>query len=419
MIFSLFACMPFIIIYFIYKNLFNSGIIILMIFELNLLGLFLDKSLQLAVSYYYLAAIYFFIFGIISKLFISKLKSIRGIYKITKKSLNNNTHKYVQITLFVTFILIIFGSLYYSVGIPIFSNDPDNVRFEQQNIPGFGLLYRLIYWSIPTVLLILLLINKEKKILSVKIIFPFIFIIALLLILLGGSKSAVLHFMLPFFLYWAYSVNKITIYGYIKFYISFIISFFIIIYMFMINSGTSNIQKAFSIFIYRITLGAAEGLKLILTDYVKYNGLGYGWYTFIKPLYTFAGSFRLINKSVLTMDTGNYIGIYYRGPDNLAPFTYTILGQGYLDFGYLGMFAIAFIFGYLLYSIYLKIKQLNNKNYKLFSYYILFDWLLISLASWGYIDGWIFFAVIYVVLPILMIKLFYLIIPSVKKLYKG
>lgn len=387
----------------IYKGLLNAPIIVFAIFVLNFIGLLLYNGN----AFFYCLGILAFVVGIyISEFFFKGYKN-----KIFAKKSYFSRKKELQVTFALLLLFSFLGLLYYSKGIPVFSVNPDRVRFEQQNIPFFGFLYRINYWTLPyLVLVFLFLCERRKKNVFCKIVFVFFLLLTFFLNVLTGSKGAIIHYALLFLLYFSYmnKIKKGVHYVYLGVFC--ILSFFVILKMFQINSGVNSFKEAFFIFLYRITLGSAEGIHLIMTDFTEIFGYGFGWFSFIKPIYTFLGTLRIIEKGPLTMDTGNFIGIYYRGYDNLAPFTYTILAQGYLDFGKMGLVMYGFIFGFILHQNYIRIIR-NKDNFR-FVQFVTYDWLLIALASWGYIDGWITFAFIYIIFPMCLIRIFMIVLPS-------
>lgn len=416
----------FLILFLIYKKFFASGIIIYLIFILNFIGLIFYSEVDVrylhSVVYFFLG-INLYVFGIIvsylfSRLVIKKHDNLE--YEGAGNKLPNEaSYKKLQIVFFLSVVFLIVGAFYYSRGAPVFSANPDYMRFKQQTIPFYGFVYRTIYWILPCISIMLLFFTDYYRSLYLKYYSYVYILMVFLLINLTGSKGAVLHLIVLYGLYFSYKSNnkfsrriKFMFVNSLKYLLIGIVSLYIVLSLTMINSGKDNISDAFSIILDRLTAGSAEGFAKITTDFVETHGFGKGWYTFIKPFYTMGGTLRLIPKNELTADTGSLVARVYRGDDNLAPLTFTIFGEGYLDFGLMGIIIYGFIFGFIMY-LFFELARSNRNN---FSYVIIvgIEWTLISLASWGYIDGWIVFALIYVVFLSSLVFVFHEILPSGK-----
>ncbi len=416
----------FLVLLLIYKKFFTSGIIIYLIFVLNFIGLIFYSEVDVRYLYsvvYFFCGVNLYVFGIIvsylfSSLVIKKHDNLKYSYAENRLS-NDALYKKLQIVLFLSVVFLIVGAFYYSRGAPVFSANPDYTRFKQQTIPFYGFVYRTIYWILPCVSIMLLFLADYYRSQYLKYYAYVYILMVFLLINLTGSKGAVLHLIVLYGLYFSYKSSnrfsrriKFVFVNSFKYLLVAVISLYIVLSLTMINSGKDNISDAFFIILNRLTAGSAEGFAKITTDFVETHGFGKGWYTFVKPFYTMGGTLRLIPKNELTADTGSLVARVYRGDDNLAPLTFTIFGEGYLDFGLLGIIIYGFIFGFIIY-LFFELARSNRNNFS-YVFIVGVEWTLISLASWGYVDGWIVFALIYIIFLSLLVFVFSEILPSGK-----
>jgi len=314
-------------------------------------------------------------------------------------SANKRRLKYVSI-----FFLFI-GSIYFISGVPMFSEDPDRVRFEQQNIPLMGFVFRIIYWVLPFLSVLnfhferISVSNRSSRfsILFSVCVFVFCF--------LCGSKGAVIQFLLVHLMYLGYTGYNFLKLGRIILLCFFgVLTFYFVLLATQYYSGAEDLNKASEILFVRLSQGSGEGYYKIVAEYTSVFGFGGGWYTFAKPLYTLGATLKITSKSILSVDSGTYIAAFFRGPYNLAPYTYTIFGQGYLDFGFSGSLLYAGSFGIFVNHINSSIQREINSIMKCFK--IAFGWSLISLANWGYIDGWLAYSVLTLLFSLIVVVYF-------------
>jgi len=284
----------------------------------------------------------------------------------------------------LAFFFLVIAFAYYLNGVPMLSENPDLARFEQQNMPLGGVLFRVIYWVLPFFSILLMHVYKDDESRRYQRLF---FILSLIAVFLCGSKGALMQFILCHLIYFRYvginifSTSRIV-------YLTVVATFVVAgtIYLTAKYSESDDYMQAANILYSRVTTGAGEGFYIVATDYVPINGYGGGWFTFVKPVYTFGSTLRILPKNELSFDSGNYIGMHYRGIHNLAPYTYTIFGQGYLDFGFFGAVAFSSLFALVVSGVHFAILSEKNPVKKCFK--ISVGWSLISLANWGYLDGW-------------------------------
>lgn len=295
--------------------------------------------------------------------------------------------KFSAIIFSVGFLFI--GLYYFSAGIPMFAKDPDLARFQQQNLPFFGMLFRVIYWVLPMFSVLLISLVKKHHTTKIRLFSVVFCFISLILVIFCGSKGAILEFVLVHLMFFSYNGYRFfTPRRIIVLTLCIAIAIYILLMITARYSGSIDVEKAASIIFVRITTGAAEGFNNIVNYYTKQFGYGFGWFTFVKTFYTLGGTLRLVPKSKFTYDSGNFIALYFRGSNNLAPYTYTILGEGFLDFGIFGLVLYSLCFSWITSFVHFKLKSKMAIYSKNRVFLLAFGWSLVTLASWGYIDGW-------------------------------
>tara|TARA_A100001015_G_C15035262_1_gene735794 strand:- start:2239 stop:3381 length:1143 start_codon:yes stop_codon:yes gene_type:complete len=281
------------------------------------------------------------------------------------------------------------GYLFFLEGIPLLSENPDEQRFIQRKSPLIASSWRVLYFVFPVVAVIFL--NKLELKNEPKISL-FITLIIFIGLVLSGSKAAPLFTLIFIFLYYYYFKKFDLLFALplIAFLISLGIFFAIILTSF--NMNESFYIATIALF-GRMTLGAGEGY-LLAHEYVNSYGMGLGFFTILKPLYTLLGTFRLIPKSDYTEDSGVFIAYEYRGLENNASFTFTFPGLGYLEFGYLGMLFYTVVFAYFIGVFINSFYKDTNPISKLIKLFLIFNmWYLLD---WGFIDGFIVFLLLYI-----------------------
>ncbi len=334
---------------------------------------------------------YPFLVSTILFILIVELKTANTINSLphSKDLLVNIPEKNLPILNAYLLAVIAIGYLFFLEGIPLFSENPDEQRFIQRKSPLIASSWRVLYFVFPVVAVIFL--NKLELKNEPKISL-FITLIIFIGLVLSGSKAAPLFTLIFIFLYYYYFKKFDLLFALplIAFLIS--LGIFSAIILTSLNMNESLYIATIALF-GRMTLGAGEGY-LLAHEYVNSYGMGLGFFTILKPLYTLLGTLRLIPKSDYTEDSGVFIAYEYRGLENNASFTFTFPGLGYLEFGYLGMLFYTVVFAYFIGVFINSFYKDTNPISKLIKLFLIFNmWYLLD---WGFIDGFIVFLLLYI-----------------------
>lgn len=273
---------------------------------------------------------------------------------------------------------------------------PDDARFIARSLPGFGFASRIVYWW-PIVLapFVLLYSLQRKSFLS------YLLILCLFLTaLFSGSKGGIIWLAISFLV----SLCALKSSGYdVKKEKK--IVFYLIIFSVISMAGiwvflSEDLVSAFGGFLFRVTYGAVEGIDYVML-YHESNGSSFPYFSIQRPLEEIASTFRLIEKTYFSGDTGVYLARYFDRANDNAGYTISIVGIAFLEGGVAGLF---FIFATLLLWIYLVwtffrskyvIKRLTSA-----SAFIVYAHFL----DWGFIDGILVFSILYVVLATMLLR---------------
>lgn len=284
----------------------------------------------------------------------------------------------------------------------------DYARFYVRSLPFFGFLSRIEYWwaiALSPILAYLIYFGLSK--LNI-----FILVMSLMYVeLASGSKAGVVWFFLSFLLSFIYFKN--INYAYYKRFKKMLIfmaffSFFLLFSAFWIYSG-AEILPAINGLIYRLSFGAIEGL-LYVKDYFEIHGYSFPAFSLVRPIELSFSTFRLIEKDYLnSVDTGVFLARYFERENDLASWTISWVGLGYLDLGWFGVFLIGFFLIFFIFNLLNNVYRSNKLLIKFFSISLLV--VVAHFLDWGWSDGIFVFALIYVILFYLLLFIFLAFIP--------
>lgn len=273
---------------------------------------------------------------------------------------------------------------------------PDDARFIVRSLPGFGFASRIVYWW-PIVLapFVLLYRLQRKSLLSYLLIFC-LFLTALF----SGSKAGIVWLAISFFV----SLHALKSAGY-EVEREKKIVFYLIVFSFFSMAGiwillSDDLVSALGGFLFRISYGAVEGIDFAVM-YHESKGSSFPYFSIQRPLEEFATSFRLMEKTYLSGDTGVYLARYFDRVNDNASFTISIVGLAFLEGGFVGLI---FIFVTLIPWVYLvwKFFKSNHVVTRLIcvsAFIVYAHWL-----DWGWMDGILMFCIIYVLTATILLK---------------
>ena len=315
-------------------------------------------------------------------------------------------HRNVVYTLAVLFLIpsVLFVS-YALRGLYLNADPSQNARFLLRQIPMFGLAFRIILISFPTLCILAWSVRKAIN-LENSVIYILVSI-TLVLGLLSGSKESAGLALVGFLLAVLYSGQRLSISRIVL--LGAITVTVLVLTLFAVASlAHTTVQDAFFLLVARATRGAAQGFyDLVNRSYTYFYGYGYGWYTFVKPFYTLAGTLRVLPKTDIVTDTGFLVSEYFRGPDLQTNFTLSIFGLGFLEGGRLGVIIVGAVFGAVVAIVEKRMQSDKYVGLLEKPFWIATGWALCQLSDWGYFDGWIVYEYTSVVL---VFVLYYLII---------
>ncbi|MEJ2743342.1 MAG: hypothetical protein P8176_12890, partial [Gammaproteobacteria bacterium] len=343
------------------------------------------------------------VFGVFAISFAIFLATATVTYALLCDQFQTNKTKTVPLPLlgnrylFLGFVIILLmlSTFYFRNGIPAFAgDDADYFRFQLQNKPGNGFLFRITYWMLAPATALLLELTARDTSRRFSTLCWLCVLYAFSLTIFCGSKAAAVHFIGLHYFWFIIRKKKARLKLLPLLKLGTILTCSLLISAWLAASYTGkSISSGIEQIGDRLTRGAGEGFYKALSNFIPEHGLGEGHYTFQKPLYTLGGTFRIIEKSDLTQDTGIVLAVPYRGPQNLACFTFTRPGLGYIDFGLTGAYLYSLIAG--LGTALATFLALSAKPWVLSRCALIFTWAFTHLLDWGFIDGWIAYCFIY------------------------
>lgn len=305
-------------------------------------------------------------------------------------------------------LLIILGGIFSVYGLFFFwgkSGAADVERFLIRQIPMFGLMLRVIFFSLPA--LCVVVIYDYARVGIHPIFLWLLCLITLVFCALSGSKQSALTAAGLFALAIFYGGYRLKIWHYVAMAGASMLIIALTLFVVMFLVGLHNPFAVIPQLLYRATAGAAEGLYNIVDgSYAYYKGFGYGWYTLVKPIYTLGATLRFLGKGPLAGDSGYLISSFYRGPDLQTGYTYSIVGHGYLEGGIAGVVIICFLYGLVLAFVDIKAGETSRLFTRYKAFWVSTGWGLIILSDWGFFDGWLIYGFFNIVLVFVLLYLF-------------
>lgn len=265
---------------------------------------------------------------------------------------------------------------------------PDDARFIVRSLPGFGFASRIVYWW-PIVLAPFVLLYSLQR----KSLFSYLLIFCLFLTaLFSGSKAGIVWLAISFLI----SLYALKSAGYEvereKKIVSYLIIFSVLsmagIWVFL----SEDLVSALGGFIFRLTYGAVEGIDFAVM-YYESKGSSFPYFSIQRPLEEFATSFRLMDKTFFSGDTGVYLARYFDRVNENASYTISIVGLAFLEGGFVGLFfifATLFPWTYIVWKFF-KSSKMVSRLICVSAFIIYAHWL-----DWGWVDGILMFSIIYV-----------------------
>lgn len=272
----------------------------------------------------------------------------------------------------------------------------DDARFIVRSLPGFGFASRIVYWWPIVLAPFVLLYNVQRRSISAYFLIFFLFLTALF----SGSKAGIVWLAISFLV----SLYALVSAGYeverekkIVFYLILFSLFSMGVIWILLSE---DLVSALSGFIFRITYGAVEGIDFAVL-YYESKGSSFPYFSIQRPFEEFATSFRLMDKTFLSGDTGVYLARYFDRVNDNASYTISIVGLAFLEGGFVGLM---FIFATLLPWIYLLWKFFKSKHVVtrlicVSAFIVYAHWL-----DWGWMDGILMFSIIYVVTATIILR---------------
>ena len=300
----------------------------------------------------------------------------------------------VSLTLITFFAALTMGVKFFQL-VPV--HGADDARFILRSFPGFGFASRVVYWW-PIVLAPFVLLYKvQRKNGLGNVLILILFCSALF----SGSKAGIVWLSVSFLT----SLHALNTSGY-EIGKEKKIVFFIMIFSVVSMAGiwvflSEDLGSALGGFLFRVTYGAVEGIDYVFLYYDS-KGASFPYFTIQRPFEELATTFRLMEKTYFSGDTGVYLARYFNRVNDNASYTISAVGLAYLEGGVAGLF---FLFTSLLVWIYLTFKFFNSRQVitRLIcvSLFIVYShWL-----DWGWIDGIIVFSILYVLMASILLKL--------------
>ncbi|QCU89547.1 O-antigen polymerase [Thiomicrorhabdus sediminis] len=257
---------------------------------------------------------------------------------------------------------------YFIVGIPLFSEEVETLRFQASHSGFFGLPSRIVNFSI-LFYLVLLLVLYYFKFINIKVLLVFI-IFPILVILFAGFKSSIVVIIHLLILTYRLTDNRI------KFFYMVVALVPVVIYVFFTFSQYKTLQDQ-DLFVYilnRLTVINANTFDYIIDVFHSDYSFGYGYGVLNDLVYPFM---RLIgNSDVYTVNTALSASFYgVELGDFTVPVTPSIFGYFYLEFGFIGAVILSFLSGWLYVYTYVcanKSRTMLKASLFLFSEYMLF-----------------------------------------------
>ena len=299
----------------------------------------------------------------------------------------------VSLTLITFFAALTMGVKFFQL-VPV--HGADDARFIVRSLPGFGFASRVVYWWPIVLAPFVLLYQVQRKNRSGYVLILLLFFAALF----SGSKAGIVWLSISFLA----SLHALNTSGYEVGKEKKIV-FFILIFSLISMAGiwvllSEDLVSALGGFLFRVTYGAVEGIEYVVLYYDS-KGASFPYFTIQRPFEELATTFRLMEKTYLSGDTGVYLARYFDRVNDKASYTISVVGLAYLEGGLAGLF---FLFTTLLVWVYLTFKFFNSSQVitRLIcvSLFIVYShWL-----DWGWMDGIIVFSIIYVLIALILLK---------------
>lgn len=350
--------------------------------------LYIQKSPLLHLSLIYIC-IYILLLLIISIIFRNKKNKLK---------IENNQDKTILYFINITIAMLLLSSTYmiYNFLHLISYLSFDLARFKIRELPFTGFLSRINYWwplSVAPLIAWLSLTNYKNK----KYKVAFIIILMIFVEISSGSKAGIIWFMMVFYvssIYFSkrlFRKSNISFFKFLLYTLFGLAGLFGLFYLY----GDGTMESAISGLFHRITYGAIEGIVFV-ENYVSKEGESFPDFTLVKPIILFLTTFRLLEKDYFVVDSGVFLARYFNRDNDNASYTFSWIGLGYLELGELGIYLYLIILIIILILIFHKIN--NSKNPLMISMYISILVLYSHFLDWGWIDGILVFASIYVFL---------------------
>lgn len=331
-----------------------------------------------------------------SKIFISKNKSrfVSSSEILTKEwaSLLYKVYFLVGLSGWVTIFLIT------DMPFEVFMGVPADRRGIQPG--GGGYLYTIIF-GFNIALLLYIIANKKKKLLSL----PTILLVGTCIFfsMIRGSRLYIAA--LPLSIYFLYTLLNLTLYK--KVYFSKIIfkklcfiTFLALLLLFSFFYASHRSSRSFAwswnnISRYISTIADSSGYLMVI-KYVPKN-VDY-WYgrSYMHPFIVYIPHIFFPSKWDYLYSQTKYTAIFYHGSNPFAASSsetirgYTLLGEIYINFGWYGFIPIMFLLGFLNNSLYLKAHLPDTSAlYKVvFALYIsVVSFGIVKMGSVGALEG--------------------------------
>lgn len=319
----------------------------------------------------------------------SKAEVVRGSFYLTIK------YRFViiSLTLIVLCAAFAMGTKFYQLALV---HSTDDARFIVRSLPGFGFASRIVYWWPIVLAPFVLLYSLQRKSRSGYFLIFCLFLTALF----SGSKAGIVWLAISFLI----SLYALISAGYEVEREKKIVSTLIILSLCSMAAIwvllSDDLVSALGGFLFRITYGAVEGIDFVLL-YHDSKGSSFPYFTIQRPFEELATTFRLMDKTYLSGDTGVYLARYFDRVNDNASYTISLVGLAYLEGGFLGLL---FTFASLLPWIYLvwkffKSKQIVTRLICASAFIVYAHWL-----DWGWADGILMFSIIYVLTATIVLR---------------
>lgn len=319
---------------------------------------------------------------------------------------------FVRYAIKSSLLILLFSSFYMLISFIFLISQVsfDDARFLIRELPFTGFLSRINYWW-PIALAPFIALYSTLKLYSKMKVF-LIFLILVLAEFSSGSKAGVVWLFLTFYLtniyfqlfFYGKSRQTFTTIG---FYL--VISLSLPLTLFY-AFGDGTLESAFSGFAHRLTYGAIEGIFFV-KEYVEGYGTSFPHFSIERPLILLFTTLRIFDKDYLTVDSGVYLARMFGRENDNASYTFSWLGLGYLELGYWGVVALFMILVVVIFLFFVAFSKLKSPIWIAFN--VPFIVVCAHFLDWGWVDGIIVFATLYVI-TLFMIFAFFKLIEETK-----